>query len=124
MLGFGGFYCDHCWSAYTALASNHTETYARTKQTGRIAGKQAQPKRTTGSRRKFVVPWLDRQGPEPEEIESGQRAQMSLALRSVPRELHHLLPLLTDTHNHAAGYNSRERSDFNKEMPIIEALRH
>jgi hypothetical protein len=69
----------------------------------------------------LVVPWLEREGPAPEEIGNGQRQQISLALRPVPLDLHSLLPLLTDTHNHMAGCGPESRRSFNKIKDKIES---
>merc|ERR1712013_348960 len=55
------------------------------------------------------------------DIPSGQREQMAQAIRPVPRDFHRLLPLLTDTHNHMAGYGKRSRKQFNKEMMTIQS---
>lgn len=60
----------------------------------------------------LTFPWLSRPGPRPEAIRSGQRAQMAEALRPIPEKLHALLPLLTDTHCHMAGYSIKSRQQF------------
>mmetsp|Transcript_56139 Transcript_56139/g.99975 ORF Transcript_56139/g.99975 Transcript_56139/m.99975 type:complete len:507 (+) Transcript_56139:81-1601(+) len=67
-----------------------------------------------------VFPWLLREGPAPSSIQSGQREQIAKSLRAVPAELHGLLPLLTDTHNHMAGYGRTSRKEFNRQLGAIE----
>ena len=62
-----------------------------------------------------VFPWLLRPAPSLDIIGSGQRKQMAHALRPVPESLHQLLPLLTDTHAHTAGYGDEARDSFAKD---------
>eukprot|EP00957_Ditylum_brightwellii_P144308 10994071-Ditylum_brightwellii.AAC.1 len=72
----------------------------------------------TGERKIHKKSWrfqLQKAGPLEADIPSGQRKQIASALRPVSRELHKLLPLLTDVHNHMAGFE-QERWEFNKRI--------
>jgi len=64
---------------------------------------------------------LMRPGPAVDDIPSGQREQIAAALLPVPTHLHALLPLLTDTHNHMAGFGPAQRQTFNEELSRIKA---
>jgi len=62
-----------------------------------------------------IVPWLLRDAPEESEIGSGQRIQIAKSLRPIERRWHCLLPFLTDTHCHLAGYGAQSRRKFLEE---------
>ena len=68
--------------------------------------------------------WLNKPGPSAEQIQSGQRLQMSNALQAIDPKIHSLLSKLTDVHNHAAGFGPVERSNFSKELDEIRQGRH